>query len=61
MNTQLVSSTLTPIGNVNDELAWIIEREHDLASWLDEVDVELQEQVICGTHSGNANEAGSML
>ena len=29
-------------------LSWVTEKELDLASWLDEVDLELHEQMVCG-------------
>jgi len=56
MNTPLVSSTSPRIAVAGGELAWVTEREHDLASWLDEVDLELHEQVICGANSGEYKE-----
>jgi hypothetical protein len=47
MNTQpQLDSDLTA---VSPDFTWMDEKEHDLASWLDELDLDLHEQLVCGT------------
>lgn len=48
MNTKPFPADITETPADASALAWLAEKEQDLASWLDEVDPELHEEIVCG-------------